>query len=166
MTSKPLFLSIVSNRIASDLFIIGGNELFIVSLPSCSVKISYPLGPDLIHAVEPGFSVDQPGLYVYLWSESRGYKKRFFNSTQATDDNWWFSLTTAITEKKTIRSLANSTLKVVLPEILGLVILPGLEEVGLINLGTMQMVKQCQCKLSGWRVHKPHKTIVQSYHLG
>jgi hypothetical protein len=67
MTSKPLFINIV----AYHLYIIGGNELYLVSLPNCSVKTNYPLGSDLIHAAEPGHCLsfpDQPGLCVYLWN--------------------------------------------------------------------------------------------------
>jgi hypothetical protein len=40
-----------------------------------------------------------------------------------------------------------------------------LEEVCLMNLGKMQMVKHCQCKLSGWKIMKPQKVIIKYYHI-
>jgi hypothetical protein len=152
--------------------VVGGNSLYAISITNqVAIENSYVLGNEVVHAVEPGFSKhggNSDGVYVYSWNEGKGYRKRFFNAKAVIVDNWWTfmtsSLATVLLDNRNVKLLSKSVLKIVITEIIGVLILPTLDEICLINLSTMQPMKNSICKLSGWVVDKPSNIIVK-YHI-
>lgn len=65
--------------------------------------------------------------------------------------------------KKAPQQLIGSELKIIIPNVLGLVILPSLDEICLMNLAAMQPVAHCSRKLSNWSFSKPSKAIIKYY---
>lgn len=124
------------------------------------------MGSETLHAVEPAFrdnDVTARGVAVYSWCDKNGYRKRFYSKNASVEGNWWTGLTSTIMFRRAPRELVGSELKIVIPNVLGLLIMPNLEDICLMNLATMQPVPHCAHKLTNWSFSKASRAIVKYY---
>lgn len=150
MNVIPSFLNIVQG----ELYIIGGSSIYVLGLANLEILASYPLGNDTIHALAPAFpqtTEGEFGVWVYSWNDKRGYRKRFYSPKTGTQDGWLSEIGNTIFSKKAPRSLYDSVLKVVIPNVLGLVLLSDHEQVALFDLDSMKIIEQFSVRLTGWR---------------
>lgn len=116
---------------------------------------SYSLGSDIIHAIDSAFpqgSTDEFGVWVYSYNEKKGYRKRFFSYKTGNEDRWWSDLGSALFSKKARRSLSGSVLKILIPNVLGLLLMSNQEEVIIFDLNKMEIIQSCTAKLTGWNL--------------
>lgn len=125
---------------------------------------SYSIGNDTIHAIDSAFpqgSQEEFGVWLYSFSEKKGYRKRFFSYKTGDADRWWSDLGSTLFSKRARRSLSGSILKVLIPNVLGLLLMPNQEDIMIYDLSQMEIVESCTAKLTGWSLSSLSKAKVK-----
>ena len=87
MNHRPSLLQIVNKII----YIIGGTELYIISLENPRTDLMYNLGKSLLVDLCPSVNNEKiTGVILYSWNNSLGYQKRFF-SIDGSDNGGWLN---------------------------------------------------------------------------
>lgn len=80
MNTKPIAANITENY----LYLIGGGQLFIISLSNLHTSSTHNLdSKDSLFGLEPAFFLKDNGMILYTWNEINGFKSRKFSPNYA-----------------------------------------------------------------------------------
>lgn len=155
---KPLLICIV----AQHLYVVGGSELQLIDLNTLSIVKNYQLKTEVVYSLEPAYigpGVGEKGAILYAWSSQEGLTKKSYSPTTGDSTNWLSSAKSLIYRS---RNEQLGTIKVLIPNIIGLLIHSNMQDISVVSLTDMKVIHQASFRLEeGQRLSESGEIVVK-----